>query len=172
MTRRDSPRSRRRFANLIRPLLLPYLLPYSELPFRHQRSRHHNSAKRLPRSSFGHRLHPSLLLSRCSSSSQRQLRQREPRQSCSYFFISSDLLSNRPASLTRRVSFPQIILGGLFPRIAKVNKPKAKFEQMQQGSLLKDHEAKEVKLFDQSERVFLHPVSPDPLLLLLFSTSF
>ena len=30
---------------------------------------------------------------------------------------------------------------------------------MQQGSLLKDHVAKEIKLFDRNERVFLHPGS-------------
>ncbi|CED84855.1 atp-dependent rna helicase a [Phaffia rhodozyma] len=52
-----------------------------------------------------------------------------------------------------------IVLGGLYPRLAKVSMPKAKFEQLQSGTLQKEHLAKEVKFFDQQERVFLHPGS-------------
>ncbi|EIW66325.1 hypothetical protein TREMEDRAFT_45797 [Tremella mesenterica DSM 1558] len=52
-----------------------------------------------------------------------------------------------------------VVVGGLYPRIARINMPKATYERVQQGAVLKDHEAKEVKLFDPSGRVFLHPSS-------------
>ncbi|WVN86613.1 uncharacterized protein L203_101781 [Cryptococcus depauperatus CBS 7841] len=52
-----------------------------------------------------------------------------------------------------------IIVGGLYPRIVRVEMPKAQFERVQQGTVQKDHEAKEVKLFDQAGRVFIHPSS-------------
>ncbi|WVQ69774.1 uncharacterized protein L199_007994 [Kwoniella botswanensis] len=52
-----------------------------------------------------------------------------------------------------------VIVGGLYPRIARIAMPKAQFERVQQGSIQKDHEAKEVKMFDQSGRVFIHPTS-------------
>jgi ATP-dependent RNA helicase DHX57 len=69
-----------------------------------------------------------------------------------------------------------VIVGGLYPRIARIAMPKAQFERIQQGAVQKDvsgliithirltvndlqHEAKEVKLFDKSGRVFLHPSS-------------
>ncbi|ORY29995.1 P-loop containing nucleoside triphosphate hydrolase protein [Naematelia encephala] len=52
-----------------------------------------------------------------------------------------------------------VIVGGLYPRIARIAMPKAQFERVQQGAVQKDHEAKEVKMFDQSGRVFIHPSS-------------
>ncbi|WWC89843.1 uncharacterized protein L201_004771 [Kwoniella dendrophila CBS 6074] len=52
-----------------------------------------------------------------------------------------------------------VIVGGLYPRIARISMPKAQFERVQQGAIQKDHEAKEVKMFDQSGRVFIHPTS-------------
>ncbi|ORX33843.1 putative ATP-dependent RNA helicase A [Kockovaella imperatae] len=58
-----------------------------------------------------------------------------------------------------------IIVGGLYPRIARIAMPKALFEKIQQGTIQKDHEAKEVKMFDSSGRVFIHPTS------ILFSES-
>ncbi|WRT67429.1 uncharacterized protein IL334_004400 [Kwoniella shivajii] len=52
-----------------------------------------------------------------------------------------------------------VIVGGLYPRIARIAMPKAQFERVQQGAIQKDHEAKEVKMFDSSGRVFIHPTS-------------
>lgn len=52
-----------------------------------------------------------------------------------------------------------VIVGGLYPRIARIAMPKAQFERVQQGAVQKDHEAKEVKMFDQTGRVFIHPSS-------------
>ncbi|WVW82777.1 hypothetical protein I302_104788 [Kwoniella bestiolae CBS 10118] len=52
-----------------------------------------------------------------------------------------------------------VIVGGLYPRIARIAMPKAQFERVQQGAIQKDHEAKEVKMFDQFGRVFIHPTS-------------
>nr|XP_019013814.1 ATP-dependent RNA helicase A [Kwoniella pini CBS 10737]OCF52595.1 ATP-dependent RNA helicase A [Kwoniella pini CBS 10737] len=52
-----------------------------------------------------------------------------------------------------------VIVGGLYPRIVRISMPKAQFERVQQGSIQKDHEAKEVKMFDQAGRVFIHPSS-------------
>jgi hypothetical protein len=52
-----------------------------------------------------------------------------------------------------------IIVGGLYPRVARIALPTAQFERLQQGTIQKDHHAKEVKFFDQNGRVFLHPTS-------------
>jgi len=53
-----------------------------------------------------------------------------------------------------------VILGGLWPRITRVVLPKASFERVQAGTVQKDHEAREVKIFDRrGARVFLHPGS-------------
>lgn len=52
-----------------------------------------------------------------------------------------------------------IIVGGLYPRIARIALPNAQYERLQQGTIQKDHQAKEVKFFDQAGRVFLHPTS-------------
>ena len=52
-----------------------------------------------------------------------------------------------------------ITVGGLYPRVARIALPTAQFERLQQGTIQKDHHAKEVKFFDQNGRVFLHPTS-------------
>jgi ATP-dependent RNA helicase DHX57 len=53
-----------------------------------------------------------------------------------------------------------VIVGGLWPRVAKVVLPKAMFDKIAAGSQQREHQAKEVKYFDQREgRVFLHPSS-------------
>ena len=72
-----------------------------------------------------------------------------------------------------------VIVGGLYPRVARIALPQAQFDRVQQGTILRDvssrsvvprstdnqHEAKEVKYFDSSGRVFIHPSS------ILFSES-
>ncbi|WOO80898.1 Putative DEAH-box ATP-dependent helicase [Vanrija pseudolonga] len=58
-----------------------------------------------------------------------------------------------------------VIVGGLYPRVARIALPDAQYERVQQGAIAKEHEAKEVKFFDQAGRVFLHPSS------VLFSVS-
>jgi hypothetical protein len=59
-----------------------------------------------------------------------------------------------------------IILGGLWSRVARIALPKASFERVQGGTILKDHEARDLKFFDpRGSRVFLHPQST------LFSSS-
>ncbi|KAJ3829380.1 P-loop containing nucleoside triphosphate hydrolase protein [Lentinula raphanica] len=55
-----------------------------------------------------------------------------------------------------------IILGGLWPRIARVHLPKSaiKFDKVQGGTVQRENTAKEYKIFDLQEgRVFLHPSS-------------
>ena len=53
-----------------------------------------------------------------------------------------------------------IILGGLWPRVARISMPKATFDQVASGSVQRDYVAKEIKIFDKNEgRVFLHPSS-------------
>jgi len=52
-----------------------------------------------------------------------------------------------------------VICGGLWPRIAKVSTPKAVFDKVQSGTVERDHESKEYKIFEDSERVFIHPQS-------------
>ncbi|KAF8323715.1 P-loop containing nucleoside triphosphate hydrolase protein [Clavulina sp. PMI_390] len=53
-----------------------------------------------------------------------------------------------------------IIFGGLWPRIARVALPKATFDQVAAGTVLRDHVAKELKIYLQDQgRVFLHPSS-------------
>ncbi|KAG8836392.1 hypothetical protein FRC17_003302 [Serendipita sp. 399] len=53
-----------------------------------------------------------------------------------------------------------IVLGGLWPRILKVVPPKAMFDKIASGAQQREHQAKEVKYFDQQDgRVFLHPSS-------------
>lgn len=58
-----------------------------------------------------------------------------------------------------------ILVGGLYPRVARIALPVAQFERISHGTLQKEHEAKEVKFFDNAGRVFLHPSS------ILFSES-
>ncbi|RDB29375.1 hypothetical protein Hypma_015909 [Hypsizygus marmoreus] len=55
-----------------------------------------------------------------------------------------------------------VILGGLWPRVARVHLPKSaiKFDKVQAGTIQRENTAKEYKIFDLREgRVFLHPGS-------------
>jgi ATP-dependent RNA helicase DHX57 len=53
-----------------------------------------------------------------------------------------------------------IILGGLWPRVARIALPKATFDRVAAGTVQREHVAKELKIFDKDEgRVFLHPSS-------------
>lgn len=57
-----------------------------------------------------------------------------------------------------------VILGGLWPRVARVHLPKSaiKFDKVQAGTVQRENTAKQFKFYDISrsgERVFLHPAS-------------
>ena len=57
-----------------------------------------------------------------------------------------------------------VILGGFWPRVARVHLPKSaiKFDKVQAGTIQRENTAKEFKFFDignTGERVFLHPAS-------------
>jgi len=55
-----------------------------------------------------------------------------------------------------------VILGGLWPRVARVHLPKSaiKFDKVQGGTVQRENTAKEFKMHDlQGGRVFLHPAS-------------
>jgi ATP-dependent RNA helicase DHX57 len=60
-----------------------------------------------------------------------------------------------------------VILGGLYPNVAKVHLPKSaiKFDKVQAGTLQRENTAKEFKIYDlhapnqENARVFLHPGS-------------
>ncbi|OSX67177.1 hypothetical protein POSPLADRAFT_1128023 [Postia placenta MAD-698-R-SB12] len=55
-----------------------------------------------------------------------------------------------------------VILGGFWPRVARVHLPKSaiKFDRVQAGTIQRENTAKEYKLYDLKEgRVFLHPGS-------------
>lgn len=55
-----------------------------------------------------------------------------------------------------------VVLGGLWPRVARVHLPKAaiKFDKVQAGTVQRENTAREFKMFDLKEgRVFLHPGS-------------
>ena len=57
-----------------------------------------------------------------------------------------------------------VILGGFWPRVARVHLPKSaiKFDKVQAGTIQRENTAKEFKFFDignAGERVFLHPAS-------------
>ena len=53
-----------------------------------------------------------------------------------------------------------VILGGLWPRVARIALPKATFDRVAAGTVQRDHLAKEFKIFDKDDgRVFLHPSS-------------
>lgn len=55
-----------------------------------------------------------------------------------------------------------VILGGLWPRVARVHLPKSaiKFDKVQGGTVQRENTAKEFKIHDlQGGRVFLHPAS-------------
>lgn len=61
-----------------------------------------------------------------------------------------------PLHLTMSRSDKLIDVVDPFPQ--RVDLPRAKFDQMMSGTLLREHAAKEIKFFDATERVFLHPV--------------
>ncbi|TBU62530.1 P-loop containing nucleoside triphosphate hydrolase protein [Dichomitus squalens] len=55
-----------------------------------------------------------------------------------------------------------VILGGFWPRVARVHLPKSaiKFDRVQAGTIQRENTAKEFKMYDLKEgRVFLHPAS-------------
>ncbi|KAK0465451.1 P-loop containing nucleoside triphosphate hydrolase protein [Desarmillaria tabescens] len=55
-----------------------------------------------------------------------------------------------------------VILGGLWPRVARVNLPLSarKYDKVQGGTFQRENKAKEFKIYDlRNERVFLHPAS-------------
>ena len=52
-----------------------------------------------------------------------------------------------------------IIAAGLWPSLVRIAMPSAKFDQSISGTVQRDHEARAVKFFDDSGRVFLHPGS-------------
>ncbi|KAK0481842.1 P-loop containing nucleoside triphosphate hydrolase protein [Armillaria novae-zelandiae] len=55
-----------------------------------------------------------------------------------------------------------VILGGLWPRVARVNLPLSarKYDKVQGGTVQRENKAKEFKIYDlRNERVFLHPAS-------------
>ncbi|KAK0456179.1 P-loop containing nucleoside triphosphate hydrolase protein, partial [Armillaria borealis] len=55
-----------------------------------------------------------------------------------------------------------VILGGLWPRVARVNLPLSarKYDKVQGGTVQRENKAKEFKVYDlRNERVFLHPAS-------------
>lgn len=43
--------------------------------------------------------------------------------------------------------------------LARVRMPEARFEESSSGAVRKQHESREVRFFDQTERVFVHPSS-------------
>ncbi|KAG9044048.1 hypothetical protein FS837_008842 [Tulasnella sp. UAMH 9824] len=52
-----------------------------------------------------------------------------------------------------------VVCGGLWPRVARVSSPKQLFDKVQAGTVEREREAKEYKLFEKGERVFIHPQS-------------
>lgn len=55
-----------------------------------------------------------------------------------------------------------MVLGGLWPRVARVHLPKSaiKFDRVSAGTVQRENMAKEFKMYDLREgRVFLHPTS-------------
>ena len=58
-----------------------------------------------------------------------------------------------------------LILAGLWPSVVRVALPSAKYDQSSSGTIQREAEAKSLKYFDASGRLFLHPTS------VLFSAS-
>lgn len=52
-----------------------------------------------------------------------------------------------------------LIVGSLWPRVAKVVLPKAMFDRVAAGAQRREHQAKEVKYYEENGRVFMHPAS-------------
>ncbi|KAH7923230.1 P-loop containing nucleoside triphosphate hydrolase protein [Leucogyrophana mollusca] len=77
-------------------------------------------------------------------------------------------LSSTPTSATLNANgsntnlVKAIVLGGLWPRVARVHLPRSaiKFDKVQAGTVQRENTAKEYKVYDLHEgRVFLHPTS-------------
>jgi len=79
--------------------------------------------------------------------------------------IPLDSTPNTPALNTNSNNLNLIkaaMLGGLWPRVARVNLPsnKIKYDKVSAGTVQRDNTAKDFKIFDLKEgRVFLHPGS-------------
>ncbi|KAL0951656.1 hypothetical protein HGRIS_008336 [Hohenbuehelia grisea] len=74
--------------------------------------------------------------------------------------LPSDPAMNSNSSNTNLVK--AIVLGGLWPRVARVHLPKGaiKFDKVQAGTVQRENTAKEYKMYDiRGPRVFLHPAS-------------
>ena len=86
-------------------------------------------------------------------------------------FIPLDATPSSPALNTSSENLnliKAVILGGLWPRVARVHLPKKsiKFDKVSAGTVQRDNTAKDFKIYDLQEgRVFLHPGS------LLFDTT-
>lgn len=52
-----------------------------------------------------------------------------------------------------------VILAGLWPAVIRIDTPSAKFDQSSSGTVQREAEARQVKYYDRSGRVFLHPSS-------------
>ncbi|KAG8901099.1 hypothetical protein FRC00_009093 [Tulasnella sp. 408] len=52
-----------------------------------------------------------------------------------------------------------VICGGLWPRVAMVSTPKQLFDKVKNKTVEREREAKDYKLFEKGERVFIHPQS-------------
>jgi HrpA-like RNA helicase len=76
-------------------------------------------------------------------------------------FIGSSAASLAAASVNANNDnlVKAVIVGGLYPRVARIALPAAQFERLHAGAIQKEHEAREVKFFDSAGRVFLHPSS-------------
>jgi len=86
-------------------------------------------------------------------------------------FIPIDATPSTPALNTSSENLnliKAVILGGLWPRVARIHLPKGsiKFDKVSAGTVQRDNAAKDFKIYDLQEgRVFLHPGS------LLFDTT-
>ncbi|KIM88927.1 hypothetical protein PILCRDRAFT_813926 [Piloderma croceum F 1598] len=84
---------------------------------------------------------------------------------CDLGFIPLSSRPDSPAINTHSDStslLKAIILGGLWPRVARAHLPKSaiKFDKVQAGTVQRENTAKEFKIYDLREgRVFLHPAS-------------
>ena len=64
---------------------------------------------------------------------------------------------NQHATYTKLVS--AVICAGLYPRVLKVKKPKAVYQDTMAGVFEKQGESKAYKFFTEDDRVFMHPSS-------------
>lgn len=52
-----------------------------------------------------------------------------------------------------------VLCAGLYPNVASIRFPEKKYTPTVSGSILKQHESKELKFYAERERVFMHPSS-------------